>query len=37
MSLFCKSDNPIHGMKFGKLLLYATLINEKNNLEYLFI
>ena len=37
MSLFCKSDNPIHGMRFGKLLLYATLINEKNNLEYLFI
>lgn len=33
MSLFCKSDNPIHGMKFGKLLLYVTLINEKITLD----
>ncbi len=33
MSLLCKSDNPIHGMKFGKLLLYVTLINEKITLD----
>ena len=33
MSLLCKSDNPINGMKFGKLLLYVTLINEKITLD----